>query len=335
MPSAGAVEDDCSAGRQHVANFSSPILPTGQDQVRLQAFAHGDPDFPDESPAFLTFIKKGALQWFHDDCIAQAERKLQGRVRSWKSVRLQGRPWGTQAMRLGAGRGKHLLALAAAAAFAASAQAADCYAIDSTHSIPTFAVKHFGAATQRGRFAGAAGWVSLDTKRQRGSVNLVIDASTVDIGSSTGNALLRSAAMLDTARHPLLSFHSDYLLFAGDRVVGASGTIDISGRSRPIRLEIDDFTCRTHPLLHRKLCGADVSATLSRSDFGLTGWLGEIGDSVRIDMPVEAIAIVDAGEAGAVGRSGATTGDLAAVERRLPDGCVFAAPGRPAVVPGT
>jgi polyisoprenoid-binding protein YceI len=34
------------------------------------------------------------------------------------------------------------------------------------------------------------------------------------------------------------------------------------------------------------LCGGDVSATIRRSDFGLTRYLDAVSDEVRIDAPV-------------------------------------------------
>jgi polyisoprenoid-binding protein YceI len=47
--------------------------------------------------------------------------------------------------------------------------------------------------------------------------------------------------------------------------------------------------CAKHPLLPKELCGANLEATLRRSDFGMTYGVPGIGDEIRIMIAVEAI----------------------------------------------
>jgi polyisoprenoid-binding protein YceI len=41
-------------------------------------------------------------------------------------------------------------------------------------------------------------------------------------------------------------------------------------------------------MLLKKMCGANISATIKRSDFGMSKHLSSIGDEVTIISPVEA-----------------------------------------------
>jgi polyisoprenoid-binding protein YceI len=191
------------------------------------------------------------------------------------------------------GERRRLLCLTSAAAtmLAAPTLAAENYSIDSTHTIPGFEVKHFGVTTQRGRFDRAKGCVTLDVAARRGSVALTIDARSLDIGSSAANRLLMSQAMLDVDRFPVITFQSDRLVFDGDQVVGAEGTLTLVGVSKPITVAVSGFSCGRHPLVKRPMCGGDISATLRRSEFGLTKFLPDIGDFVRIDVPVETFGV--------------------------------------------
>jgi polyisoprenoid-binding protein YceI len=185
-------------------------------------------------------------------------------------------------------RGRVLLGVCCICALlAAPAIAAESYTIDSTHTIPVFEVKHFGVTTQRGRFDSANGWVTLDFAAHRGSVSLIIDTRSIDIGSPAANRLLTSDSMLDVEHYPTIAFQSERLVFDGDSVVAAEGMLTLVGVTKPISVAVSGFACRTHPLIKRRMCGGDISATLRRSDFGLTKFLPDIGDSVRIEVPVE------------------------------------------------
>jgi polyisoprenoid-binding protein YceI len=175
-------------------------------------------------------------------------------------------------------------------AVAAPAFAGESFLIDSAHTIPSFEVKHFGITTQRGRFDHANGRAVLDIPGRKGSVSLVIDTRSIDIGSAAANRLLTSAAMLDVERFPSITFESERLLFEGERIVGAVGILTLAGVAKPVTVTVNGFSCRTHPLIKRRMCGGDISATLRRSEFGLTGFMPDIGDVVRIDVPVESIA---------------------------------------------
>ena len=39
--------------------------------------------------------------------------------------------------------------------------------------------------------------------------------------------------------------------------------------TRTLKLDIDDFKCIQHPMDNREACGADVSTTFDRGDFGV------------------------------------------------------------------
>ena len=71
-------------------------------------------------------------------------------------------------------------------------------------------------------------------------------------------------------------------------LVGAEGDFTLLGVTRPIRLEVKGFNCGTHPINKKPLCGADVSTTIKRSEFGMTKYVPSIADEVVIKIPVEA-----------------------------------------------
>jgi polyisoprenoid-binding protein YceI len=79
------------------------------------------------------------------------------------------------------------------------------------------------------------------------------------------------------------------LTFNGDKVVSAEGDFTLLGVSKPVKLGITGFRCKTLAETKKKVCGGDVKTTLKRSDFGMTKYIPEVSDEVKITVPVEAV----------------------------------------------
>jgi len=89
------------------------------------------------------------------------------------------------------------IAFAAAALLAGTtqAQAAD-YTIDGTHTFATFEIGHFGTTTNRGRFDKKEGKLEFDRAGKSGKVEVVIDITSINTGTTAFNQHLQSADFL-------------------------------------------------------------------------------------------------------------------------------------------
>lgn len=183
---------------------------------------------------------------------------------------------------------KTLTAMALAATIALPAFAADSYSFDPRHTRPLFEINHLGFSTQHGRFDKAAGKVVLDIAAQTGSIDLAIDTASIDMGADDWNKHLKSEDFFNVEKFPTMTFTSDKLIFDGDKVVGAAGSFTLLGVTKPLKIVVANFHCGPHPMTKKPACGADVTATIKRSDFGMTKFLPAVGDEVKIIVPVEA-----------------------------------------------
>lgn len=183
---------------------------------------------------------------------------------------------------------KALALIALSAVLAAPAVAADTYTVDPNHTFPVFEVNHLGFTTQRGRFNKSSGKIVLDVAAKRGSVNLVIDTTSLDMGFDTWDKHLSADGFFNTEKFATMTFRSDKLVFEGDKVVAAEGSFTLLGVTKPLRLAVNNFHCAAHPFTKQLMCGADISATLKRSDFGMVKFLPAVSDEVKISSPVEA-----------------------------------------------
>lgn len=183
---------------------------------------------------------------------------------------------------------KNIIAIALSSMIAVPAYAAESYTIDSTHTWPTFEVNHMGFSTQSGRFNVTSGKITLDTASKKGSVDLTIGTASLDMGFEKWDEHMKSADFFNVGQFPMMRFTSDKLVFDGDKVVAAEGSFTLLGVTRPMTLTVSNFRCAPHPMNKKQTCGADISTTLKRSEFGMSKYVPGISDEVKISSPVEA-----------------------------------------------
>ena len=119
-----------------------------------------------------------------------------------------------------------LLALAAChavAQVAIAATAAEIFRVDPAATRAEFAVDHFWLATLHGSFARTHGTIVLDSRARSGSIDLVVDADSVDTGWSVRDDFIRGQHMFDASRFPEVRFRSRQLAFDGNRLGRGNG----------------------------------------------------------------------------------------------------------------
>lgn len=179
---------------------------------------------------------------------------------------------------------------ALAAAFAAPAVAApETYVIDGSHTFPRFEYNHFGYSTQQSRFNGTTGKITLDRAARTGSVEVVIDATSVDTGHALFNGHIQGEDFFHTEKYPTISFRSTGVNFNGDKPASVAGNLTIKGITKPVTLEVTSFHCMPHPIVKKDACGANATTTVKRSDFGAGKHAPYVSDEVKLTIAVEAI----------------------------------------------
>ena len=177
--------------------------------------------------------------------------------------------------------------LFALSAFALPAFAAD-YAIDPGHTYASFEIDHLGFSTQRGQFNRSTGSVQFDREARSGTIDIRIDAASLDTGLDLRDEVLRGETWFNVKDYPDILFRGQHFIFDGEQPIAVEGTLILLGTAKPIRLEISRFKCGLNLALRKRGCGADAQGVLRRSDFGMNNGLPFIGDEVRLRIQVEA-----------------------------------------------
>ena len=182
--------------------------------------------------------------------------------------------------------------VASAAALSLSAQAEMvAYTVEPTHTAATWAIPHLGISIIRGRFDKTSGKVNLDQTGRAGTVEITIEAASVNAGNKKFEDHLRSKDFFDAEQFPKVTYRGRLGKFEGDTPTEVEGELTLLGQTRPVNLKILSFKCRTHPLLRREVCGADAATTIDRSQFGMTSSVAF--SSARVDLMLQIEALRD------------------------------------------
>ena len=182
-----------------------------------------------------------------------------------------------------------LAAFLITAAFALPATAADSYTVDPAHTYPNFEINHLGFSTMHGRFGATNGKIVLDSAAKSGSIDITIDATSIDTGHAKRDTHLKSEEFFNVGKFPILTYKATRLNFNGDKLTGADGELTLLGVTKPVSLAVTSFICGPHPMNKKQMCGANATATIKRSDFGLSTYVPAVSDEVKIVIEVEAV----------------------------------------------
>jgi polyisoprenoid-binding protein YceI len=167
--------------------------------------------------------------------------------------------------------------------------------LDTAHSNIGFSVRHMVFAKVRGRFARWTGTARLDEQDlTRSSVEVEIDANSIDTGVGDRDKHLGSADFFDVEHFPRLRFKSTQV----ERVAGeryrVHGELTIRDVTRPIVLEAEYGGQAKDPWGNQRVAFT-ATASLNRSEFGLKwnqaleagGVL--VGERIDIELEVQAV----------------------------------------------
>jgi len=175
--------------------------------------------------------------------------------------------------------------------------------IDPAHSAAHFSVRHLMISNVRGEFSKVSGNVVLDpSDLTKSTVEVIVDATTIDTREPQRDEHLRSADFLDVANHPSITFRSKQITAAGAGRFKVTGDLTIRGVTRTVTFDVDGPTPPVKDPWGNVRAGVSATAKINRKDFGLV-WnaLTEaggvvVGDEVSITFEAELVQKVPAGD---------------------------------------
>ena len=144
------------------------------------------------------------------------------------------------------------------------------YEIDSSHTFPAFEADHMGGLSLwRGKINSTSGEIVLDKDKETGSVNVIMDMSTIDFGHEGMNKHAKNSDMFDVEKYPEAVYKGNLTDFIDGAPTKVKGNLTLHGATKPVDLDIKSFKCRLHPFKLKQVCGADAYGNIMRDDFGI------------------------------------------------------------------
>jgi len=170
--------------------------------------------------------------------------------------------------------------------------------LDAAHSAVNLAVRHMVISKVRGHFGKWSVKLQLDTAElTRSTVEVDIEAASIETGVADRDAHLRSPDFLDAAKYPTLRYRSRRVEAASKDRLRVVGDLTIRDVTREVVLDVEYGGQGKDPWGNTRV-GFTATATINRKDFGLT-WnqaleTGGVLVADRVDIELELQAIQQA-----------------------------------------
>jgi polyisoprenoid-binding protein YceI len=168
----------------------------------------------------------------------------------------------------------------------------ETFVLDKNHTQIGFKVRHF-VSKVGGHFGKFEGTIALDrAKPEESSVELKIDAASIDTGNPNREKHLNSPDFFDTAKYPEITFKSTKVAARGKDTYEVTGDLTMRGVTKPVTLMVtaNGFTSDGRG---GQKAGFDVAGKLNRKDFGVN-WNAIVDQNAMLSDDVDLAISVEA-----------------------------------------
>lgn len=166
--------------------------------------------------------------------------------------------------------------------------------VDPSHTAAQFAVKHLMISTVRGEFKGVKGTVIWnDQDVTKSSVDVTLDATSVNTGEPKRDEHLKSPDFFNTAQYPTMTFKSKKVEQVSPGKLKVTGDLTIHGTTKEVVLDVDGPTAPVKDPWGNMRAALNATTKINRQDFGvkwnanMDGGGVVVGDDVNITIDLE------------------------------------------------
>lgn len=144
------------------------------------------------------------------------------------------------------------------------------WVLDPSHSELAFKVRHMMITNVKGEFKEFdAALVSQGSDFSKSTVDVTIDATSIDTGDDQRDGHLKSADFFEVDKFPAPTFKSTSFIKVDDDEFKLKGILEIKGVRKEVTLDVEFGGISKDPWGNEKV-GFSVEGKINRKDFGLT-----------------------------------------------------------------
>jgi len=174
------------------------------------------------------------------------------------------------------------------------AQQPEVWSVDKSHSVAAFEIRHLMSIVT-GNFRDFSADITIDRANpEKSSIELTIQAKSIDTGTARRDDHLRSHEFFDVEKFPTITFRSTQIRAKSGTEFEITGDLTMHGVTRRVTLPVA-FLGFGKDGNGTMRCGFAMTSAISRKDFGIA-WNRDIpggglvlGDEVKVAFHFEAM----------------------------------------------
>jgi polyisoprenoid-binding protein YceI len=164
------------------------------------------------------------------------------------------------------------------------------YELDLAHASVVWKVSHFGLSDYVARFANFDASIDFDPKNIENSVvTATIDPTSIQTAypnaaeKDFNEILAKDEDWFNAVAFPAIEFASTSIEMTGENTAIMQGSLFFLGTTLPVTMDVIlNGAMQRQPFSGKPTMGFSATTTIERSEFGMTKYVPNIGDSVEI-----------------------------------------------------
>jgi polyisoprenoid-binding protein YceI len=166
----------------------------------------------------------------------------------------------------------------------AVAAAPEAFAVDNVHSSVIFRIKHNNVSYFYGRFNTFSGSFAIDGEST--TLDITVDAASVDTANEGRDKHVKSQDFFSVKEFPTVTFKSASAKKGAGEAIEVAGNLTFHGVTKPVTVSVTP-TGQGTGRGGATVAGFETTFTIKRSDFGMGGMTGSLGDDVTITVSLQ------------------------------------------------
>ena len=162
------------------------------------------------------------------------------------------------------------------------------YTLDPLHTTVTWQLNHLGFSTFSGKYFATGSMIYDESKPELSSVTATIKIADGITGIPELDKHIAGNAFLDGRKFPTATFVSKTVEMTGAHTALVTGVLTLHGVSQNVHLNVVFNRVGLDKITKKQTAGFSATTTISRSDYGVTIFIPDLSDEVKMDIEAEA-----------------------------------------------
>jgi polyisoprenoid-binding protein YceI len=175
------------------------------------------------------------------------------------------------------------------AAFTGPAAAApEAYTFDKNHTEVRFCWNHLGVSRQCAHFLNYDGELLYDEASPgKSTLTVTFQTGSIETLVPVFNEHMKGEKLFDAAKFPEITFKSTKFEKLTDKTGKVTGDLTIKGVTKPVTLDVTLNFAGAHPMTKKPSLGIGATASVKRTEFGVSMAAPFVSDEVSIEIQSE------------------------------------------------